>query len=93
MCSQVKQRRGNIKPQQLPLTFADDEATLIGWHRVCYLLDAARGSHAPVATASASASGYWEASEAIPFLGKEQSSGEASCHCRQHHFIPREEEQ
>lgn len=83
-CSQVKQQEGDTKPRQPPPTFAYDEATLIGWHRVGYLLDAPGGSHAPVATATASSSGHCQASEAISFLGRKQSSSDAFCHGPQH---------
>lgn len=49
--------------------FAYDEAALICRHCVGYLLDATRVSHAPVTAATASSSGYRQASEAISFLG------------------------
>lgn len=86
MCSRVKDLEREHRTPKLPPTFAYDEATLISWYCVCYLLDATRRSHAPVATATASSSGYCEASEAIPFLGRKQSSGEDFCHCHPHHF-------
>lgn len=47
-----------------PLTFADDEATLVSRHSVGHLLGAA-GAPAPVAAAAASAPGRRQASEAV----------------------------
>lgn len=74
------------RPRCLLLTFADDEAALIRRHGVRYLLDAPGGTHAPVATATASSSGHREASEAVSFLGGKQSSSNDFCHCHRDHF-------
>lgn len=60
------------------LTFADDEAALIRRHGVRYLLDAAGGSHAPVAPAPASSPGHRKATEAISFLGGKKHSSDNS---------------
>lgn len=78
--------RGTTKPHQRLLTFAYDEAALICRHWVGYLLDATRGSHSPVATATTSTSGHREASEAISLLGRKQSSSDDFCHCHRDHF-------
>lgn len=67
---------GNRQPWPPPPTFADDEATLVRRHGVGYLLDATRGSQAPVAAATASAPGHRKAPEAVSLLGKKQRAGE-----------------
>lgn len=64
---------GDRAPSSTSLTFAYDEATLIRWHAVRYLLDTTRGSHVPVASATASSPGYCQAPEAISLLRKTQA--------------------
>lgn len=70
--------RGGAPAPRALLTFADDEATLVSRHSVGHLLDAPGGPHAPVAAATASASGYCQASEAVSFLEKKRSSSDIS---------------